>query len=357
LAADQTAPPGVVIGLSRSGRRHVALSGSTGPDRGRGDLDRATAFDLASVSKIVLTTAVLRLAEQGRLHLDDHLGDLWPRIGWLGRTSLRRLLWHRAGLWEWQPLYLAGSTPWQTLTDLPPRYPPDSSRHYSDLGFMLLGLVVERVTGQPLDRAVAELVTEPWGLERTRYGPVLDQPVAASAWGDEVERDMVASGQPYPSLFPDSGFAWRQDLSQGQVADGNCFHAFGQVAGHAGLFSTVDDLLALAEVLADPALADRWPILAAAFEPGPDPGQGLGWRLGRTRRSGDQTPVPFAYHTGFTGCAVGLWPNRREAVVMLSNRLLAARPTSTVDLWRRVLWAGGWEAELPLETDQSGRLL
>jgi CubicO group peptidase (beta-lactamase class C family) len=410
--AGQSAPPGAVIGFSRNGHRQVVVAGSTGPggrpdqtdsrttqagapatavDRDTADLDqtsadhptapldRSTAFDLASVSKIFLTCSLLRLIEEAQLSLMDELGQILPRAGWLRSLNLRQLLWHRAGLWEWQPLYLAPATarpqdgqpasyPYPLpasadpdrrarftvqlaqLVQLPARYPHDQARHYSDLGFMLLGLVVEQVTGLSLSQALAQTVTGPWGLDRTGYGPITAA-VAASAWGDTVERAMVASSQPYPPLFPDAGFAWREGLLAGQVSDGNCFHVFGQQAGHAGLFSTVDDLLSLAERLAAPGLTADQPVLASAFQPGPDLGQGLGWRLGRTRRADDREPVRFVYHPGFTGCAVGLWPDRGEAVVMLTNRLLATSPALTSRLWRRVLGAGGWEADLPLEPD------
>src|SRR5690606_23826199 len=154
-------------------------------------------------------------------------------------TTLRHLIQHRAGLWEWQPLYLDPRDAWEQIDALPLRYPLDEGRHYSDLGFMLLGRVVASVTALPLDAAVRELVTGPLALSRTGYGPV-GAPVAASATGDRVERRMVETGEPYPVLAAAHDFVWREEEIAGVANDGNCFHALGGISGHAGLFSTVD---------------------------------------------------------------------------------------------------------------------
>ena len=124
-------------------------------------------------------------------------------------------------------------------------------QHYSDLGFLLLGRIISAVTGLPLDAAVRELVTAPLGLDRTGYGPIA-APVASSSVGDAAERRMVATGEPYPILTADRDFAWREGEITGSVNDGNSFHAAGGVSGHAGLFSTADDLLTLGAALAAP---------------------------------------------------------------------------------------------------------
>jgi len=131
-------------------------------------------------------------------------------------------------------------------------------------------------------------------------------------------------------------FAWREDEIAGVVNDGNCFHALGGVSGHAGLFSTVDDLLRLGTALVtDPG--DEWHPDARAdmFRDGPDVGQALGWRSAQVHIDGRDRRM--LWHPGFTGCALGVIPETGTAVVLLSNRLMASAPTTTDALWRIAL--------------------
>ncbi|QNA93816.1 beta-lactamase family protein [Microbacterium sp. Se63.02b] len=126
----------------------------------------ATAFDIASVSKVAATTTViLRLVSRGDLDFDDPVERFLPGTPCAAGTTVRHLLQHRAGLWEWQPLYLDREhlDPADAIDAVPLRYGLDEGRHYSDLGFMLLGRIIAVVTGTPLDAAVRELVTAPSG--------------------------------------------------------------------------------------------------------------------------------------------------------------------------------------------------
>ncbi|MFJ6429007.1 serine hydrolase domain-containing protein [Microbacterium maritypicum] len=338
LAAD-AAPRGAVAGVVTDAGRDVAAGGLA--DLAGTPMTTATAFDIASVSKVAATTtAILRLVSRGDLGFDDPVDRFVSGTACAPGTTVRHLLQHRAGLWEWQPLYLdrehAGDAA-AAADALPLRYGLDEGRHYSDLGFMLLGRIVAAVTGLPLDAAVRELVTAPLGLDHTGYGPV-DRPVASSAVGDAAERRMVATGEPYPILAADKGFAWRDGEIAGVANDGNCFHAFGGVSGHAGLFSTVDDLLTLGAALAAP---ERHPELwgpdpvAELFRDGPDAGQALGWRSETIAVSG--RPTRMVWHPGYTGCALGLVPGTGAAAVLLTNRLFAVTPAPTDLLWRAAL--------------------
>lgn len=339
VLAGASAPRGVVAGVITDAGRDVAAGGLA--DLAGTAMTAGTAFDIASVSKVAATTtAVLRLVSSGELGFDDPVDRFVPGTACAPGTTVRHLLQHRAGLWEWQPLYLdrahAGD-PAMAIDAIPLRYALDEGRHYSDLGFMLLGRVIAAIAGQPLDAAVRELVTAPLGLVRTGYGPV-GQPVASSAVGDAAERRMVATGVPYPVLTADTDFAWRDDEISGVVNDGNCFHAFGGVSGHAGLFSTADDLLTLGAALAAP---ERHPELwnpdavAELFRDGPDTGQALGWRSDTVAVAG--RPTRMLWHPGFTGCALGIVPGAGASAVLLTNRLFASEPAPTETLWRAAL--------------------
>lgn len=349
LLSSPAAPLGAVVGVNTPAGADIAVGGATGP--AGSPVTRDTAFDIASVTKVAATTsAILRLVSLGLLRLDESASAILPDAPAAPGTTVRHLLLHRAGLWEWQPLYLADGTgpagptdPWETIRSLPLRYEPDSGRHYSDLGFMLLGRIIEVVSGLPLDGAFRTLVAEPLGLQRSGYGPA-DEPVAMSSHGDDVERKMVETGAPYPVVVAGAGarepgsFPWRTGPLRGTVNDGNCFHAFRGVAGHAGLFSTADDLLRIGAALAAPeAHSSVWhpEVVAEFFRDGPDAGQALGWRSATVRcASEDQRML---WHPGFTGCALGVLPDAEAAVIMLTNRLTAGRPAKTETLWDTAL--------------------
>jgi CubicO group peptidase (beta-lactamase class C family) len=292
------------------------------------------------VSKVAATTTgILALVSRGTLSFDDEVTRFVPGIACARGTTLRHLLLHRAGLWEWQPLYLDREhrDAAAAADALPLRYGLDEGRHYSDLGFLLLGRVIVAATGLPLDAAVRELVSAPLGLTRTGYGPV-GAPVASSGVGDAAERRMVATGEPYPILTDDRDFAWREGEVTGAANDGNCFHAAGGIAGHAGLFSTVDDLLTLGSALADAERhADLWrpDVVAELFRDGPDDGQALGWRSDAVDIRG--TRRRLLWHPGYTGCALGVVPGTGTAAVLLSNRLFASEIAPTETLWRAAL--------------------
>jgi len=335
-------PAGVVVGVSTdAGTRIEAVGVADGAGR---PLLPSTRFDVASVSKVVATTTTIhRLASLGLMRLDEPVSRFVPRTACAPGTAVSTLMRHRAGLWEWQPLYLARTSdgdradPFAALAALPLRYPPDDRRAYSDLGFILLGRVVEEVTGMPLDRAVSELVTGPVGLSETGYGPVTGD-VAASASGDGVEQEMIRTGSPYPVFYPIEDVAWRSYELVGEVNDGNCYRAFGGVSGHAGIFSTAADLLRLGRSLARAAERDdlwRPDITGQIFADGPDAGQALGWRTMPAQLGGERRTM--VWHPGFTGCGLGLIPGTGVAVTLLSNRLLSAEPLPTALLWATVL--------------------
>lgn len=334
-------PAGVVVGVATAaGTRVAALGAADGAGRPVGV---GTRFDVASVSKVVATTtAIQRLASDGLVNLDDPVDRYAPGIC-NPSTTVSMLLRHRAGLWEWQPLYLArnpdgtSTDPFDALAALPLRYRPDTVRAYSDLGFIALGRLVERVSGLSLPRAVADLVTGPLAMRETTYGPV-DGDVAASAPGDGVEQEMIRTGTPYPVLYPPQDLAWRSYELVGEVNDGNCHRAFRGVSGHAGIFSTAGDLLLLGRSLAQASeRSDLWrpAITERMFDDGPDLGQAMGWRSQSVLVAG--TPHRMLWHPGFTGCALGLIPGLGVSITLLSNRLLADTPQPTATLWATAL--------------------
>lgn len=323
--------PGFAASAS-AGYRTVRADGSGGDE-----MTVDTHHDLASVTKVVgTTTALLRLVSARQVDLDTAVRRYLPSFG--GEATIRELLLHRAGLWEWWPLYLSK----QPVEELPLRYEPGKERHYSDLGFILLGRVISAVVGEGLEQAVAELVTRPLGLSSTRFARPAGEVVATSAWDDRVERKMLDTGELYPVPFRSGDFdGWRDSPIHGEVADGNAFHAFGGISGHAGLFSTVPDLLRWADALSNYEEHDdlwRPEVAREFFAAGPDDSQALGFRRYQLQLPGETLTV--LGHPGYVGCAAGFVPGRGIAVTLGTNRLLVNQdPAPTEALLAELLTA------------------
>ena len=352
--AGTTPPAGAALALRAPGLESSAAAGLRGVARPGGDEAAAmtvdTHHDVASVTKVVATTAaLLRLVSDGVVGLDDAACRYLPGLadGEKASITVRQLLAHRAGLWEWQPLYLAAGdarAAAELVERLPLRYLPNTGLHYSDLGFMLLGRIVAAVTGQSFEDAVRTLVTEPLGMASTRFAHPARAEVATSAFGDQCERAMVDTGSPYPVPFRSADFPlWRREPITGDVCDGNAFHVLDGVSGHAGLFSTLADLVTFGTALANYAEHENlWcPEVAEEFyAPGPDARQALGFR--RYRLDLGSESVVVLGHLGFVGCAVGFVPGRGIALALASNRLLTpGTPIPTEQLWLEVLAAAG----------------
>jgi CubicO group peptidase (beta-lactamase class C family) len=291
-------------------------------------MHRSTVFDLASVTKVMATTfAVMLFVDRGQIDVDAPVWRYLPdfRGPHLDSITVRHLLTHSAGLVQWQPLYYHASTKAETyalIRDMPLGWGVGAGRHYSDLGFMLLGYVVERVSGQPLDAIVEHDLYRPLGLSSTTFLPsrrnVTD--LAATEEGNGYERHMV-----YDSTFgyryrgdPTSWTGWRQYVLKGEVNDGNSWYANGGVAGHAGLFSTGADLRVLLDLLngAGALKGRRYlrPETVARFLTRDRFDNYLGWMLPR------DMPEGSFMHTGFTGTYVLGVPKYGLSIVLLTNR-------------------------------------
>ena len=334
-----TKVPGYLFATTKKGIRSYSANGSRqcfGVAKEQ-SVTINTKFDLASLTKIVGTTAsLLHLIELGELQVTDLASKYLE--SWQGtdksEITIAELLLHQSGLAEWRPLYFTNDLQEnvaEQISRIPLTYSRNSGRRYSDLGFISLGKIVEAITGKDLPTAFAELVFEPLGLQNTSFGPINGE-VAATSKGDWYEKHMVATNTPYKvdldfSVFPN----WREEYLVGETNDGNSFHRLGGIAGHAGLFSTAEDLLIFAEAI----IANKWQAHNFLSVTG-DPMQGLGFRNWQSpSKSGE---VTFWGHTGFTGIALGISPVHQSAALLLTNRLHAqGDPIPTDDLWQPFL--------------------
>ena len=343
-------PPGahLSVGTPRTRLHHCAglaqAFGDDGPDAR--PLRPDAAHDLGSVTKVAATTCCLAaLVSAGEVSLDTPASRYLPLP--CRDATLDDLLTHRAGLWEWWPTYLQARGAEEALAlvgRLPLRYRPGSGRHYSDLGFMALGQVVQEVCGASLVDALTELVTEPLSLTGLAYGgPVTGQDPVASSAGDWVERRMVATGRPYPVPVDDTAFTgWRARVLVGEVNDGNAFHSFGGVAGHAGLFGDAASLHGLGRALLQSARGlGTWPSLPAFWAPSQDDGQLRGFQRWSDRVR--DCAVAAIGHTGFPGTGFAVLPAHDATVVLATNRLHVPPdgdgPAPFAPMWRSALHA------------------
>lgn len=300
----------------------------------------STLFDLASLSKLFTTTAVLRLASQGALALVDPVIDFYRRVpedgellarlaGGLGGATVESLLAHSSGIHYWYPFYTRrGERFERILADVLEAHPRRPEVIYSDLNFMLLGRLVEIATGRRLAEALRSLVFEPLGLDRASYGRPIGT-VAATEFGNRIERGMVAD----LGLHFDG---WRDESRPilGEADDGNCFYFFGGAAGHAGVFCDARNLCRLGELYRDGGrvggAAYLAPGLAEAAMRDRGGGRGLGFQLG------ENYPGGGGGHTGFTGTYLYVHAATGIVIAILTNRLHVPRPRD-INPFRREL--------------------
>lgn len=291
--------------------------------------DENTLWDLASLTKVVgMTTAMMQLVEQNRVELDSSVAFYIPEFKGPGkeRVTVRHLLTHSSGLPSWRPLYKEAATPDTAIAVIyvtPLDTVPGARMVYSDLGAIILGKIVERVSGESLDAYIASHITRPLGMTSTMYRP------------DAALRSRIA-----PTEFD----PWRQRQIRGEVHDENAY-MLGGVSGHAGLFSTAADLARFAKMLLSGGTLDGVRILGAStiaqFTAVQDPGlshRALGWETPTGRNSAGQRMSARAFgHTGFTGTSLWIDPEHGTFVLLLSNRVNPSRQNTRIGLVRSAL--------------------
>src|SRR5215207_549791 len=273
-----------------------------------------TIYDLASLTKVVgTTTAVMILFDEGKLRLDDRVVQYIPEFGGGAKdaVTIRMLLEHRSGLPAGRDLWRLASTPEEAraaVISTPLFAPPGQYVEYSDLGADMLGFIVEAVSGEKLDRFLDTRVFAPLGMSDTRFRP------------DGSLRGRIAPTE----LNPPRGYPLR-----GEVHDENAY-ALGGVAGHAGLFSTASDLSIFAQMLLNGGNYNGTRIIADStvrlFTRRAAGTRALGWDTCGGKGSCGTYLSSSAYgHTGFTGTSLWIDPEREMFVVLLTNRVHAAR--------------------------------
>ena len=300
-------------------------------------MEAGTVFDLASLTKIMATSTLAAvLVDRGWIRWDTRLSAIlpgYPVRGLRSEIELRHLLSHTAGFIAWRPFWEelrarfgdAARAPTR-LHEVPvadrqramrelvfsvePEVAPGTRCLYSDVSFLLLGHALEEVTRMPLDRAVAEFVLKPFGMDGAFYRRVNADPSSGRL-------DAVAATEDCP---------WRGGVIQGQVHDDNTW-AMGGYAGHAGLFGSIRDVLQFARVL--PRMISPRTLREAWTRVDRPPGcpRTLGWDTpsGPDSSAGRYFGPGTVGHLGFTGTSLWLDPSAGLAVGLLTNRVHPSR--------------------------------
>lgn len=327
--------PGAVLLVARRGRIvHCVALGAAMETPKRRPMTEDTIFDLASLTKVMVTVPLaLMLAERGLWHLRDPLQRFLPQFRGEGReaVTLWHLLTHTSGLPAWTNLFdrlkadkgafeewLNGRWPPQIAL----LFEPGTRVLYSDLGYILLGKAIEAVIGQDLDVLVREWLFQPLDMRDSEFRP------------PEGRKERIAATEEDPE---------RGGVLVGVVHDENA-HALGGVSGHAGLFSTAQDLAIYAQMILQGGCYNGRQVLSPAsiqamISPqteGLNERRGLGWLLQspQTLSAGDLLSPRAFGHTGFTGTSLWIDPVHELIVVLLTNRVHPRRERGAHEIER-----------------------
>lgn len=286
-----------------------------------------TIYDLASLTKPLVTGLLCaRRIESGEFSLDGEVGFYLPEFDRNDKCTiaLGQLLTHTSGLPAWLPLYIKAEKSADVLrviAEQPLEAAPGARVRYSDLGFITLGLLLEKLSGAPLYEIARREIFGPLELRRTFFNPDagLQAEVAACETGNAYEREMCRE------LKTNDWANWREQLIWGEVHDGNA-HFLGGAAGHAGLFSTALETSRLAEQFIPGSTRLLQPETCALFRTnmtdGLEESRSVAWQLAATSGStaGPSLPPDSFGHTGFTGTSCWIDAAHQRIFILLTNR-------------------------------------
>lgn len=340
------AAPGVALAVGRWGRL-VHLKGygriDVAPDAPA--VTDSTMFDMASLTKVVATTtAAMILEDEGKLNLDAPIHTYLPELtdSAKARITVRMILTHSGGFEAFAPLWREHRGRADYLAQInarPLAYVPGDSTIYSDWDFVLMGLIIEHITGMPLDQFVSSRVWQPLNMHDTGFNPLASGAMPADS-------DCTAAFRADNPLLAriamtEIDTAYRHTHIHGIVHDENAC-ALGGVAGHAGLFSSARDVAVFCQMLLNggqyggvrfiqPTTVARWTARQSNKS-----SRALGWDTPSDNSSAGRYSSPRSFgHTGFTGTSIWVDPERGLFVVLLTNRVDPTRANMRAEPLRR----------------------
>ncbi|MGW4060312.1 serine hydrolase [Amycolatopsis sp. NPDC004747] len=313
--------------------RYADAKGTELPAGQQVPMKNDTIFDMASISKLFTSIAVLQLVERGQFTIDTPVSRFFPEFatGDKAAITVKMLLTHTSGfdadpipsLWAGYPDIPSRR---QAVLDSPLKNKPGTTYLYSDINLLTLGFIVEKLTGQSLDKVVHNRITAPLGMADTGYNPPAAKlaRIAATEFQANPPRGMV----------------------RGSVHDENAW-SLGGVAGHAGVFSTAGDMAALAQTILNGGSYRGHRILREETvrqlltnynQQFPDDAHGLGFELDQPWYMGALASPVTAGHTGYTGTTLVIDAESRSFAILLTNRVHPSRNWGSINTARQV-WA------------------
>lgn len=355
-AVDDGVFPGAVLAVRLRGElRCLTAAGRMASAESEAPVEISTVYDLASLTKpLATTTLILLLVQEGRLALQEELHHVLPELkgSAIGEAMVQDLLSHSSGLPGWRPIYEklekegagvlspdhAERTKEQVvrlIRDEALIYTNGEKSLYSDLGFMLLGFMVERISGTTLDQFAWEKCFQPVGAEPLLFCPLL------TGRPPGVPRHAIEQKRIAPTEFDTR----RNRHLQGEVHDENAA-ALGGVAGHAGLFGTAESVLAvsgawLAAYYQRPSILATHLVMQFTTRVShvPNSSWALGWDTPSTpsSSSGSRLSSKAFGHLGYTGTSLWIDPDCGLEVVLLSNRVHPSRKNEKIRAFRPLI--------------------
>ena len=317
--------PGAQVTVVQKGE--MVFSGGFGYhtyDSGSPPVNHETVYDIASLTKVLSATPItMKLIVQKKLSLDHNVVQFYPQFTGGGKenVTLRHLLTHSSGLPGYYQFFLdenikTNEDVLNYILNIDLLSQPGTHFEYSDLGFILLTAIIEKVSNRPIDRLAHSWIYGPLEMKQTRYSP-------PSEWRKKIaptEMDTV----------------YRKRLLQGEVHDENT-HLMGGVSGHAGVFSTAEDISKYAQMLVNGGLwkgrrffkeAQVWEFTSQQKKEPDSSDMALGWdtpsQSGKSI-AGDYFTLGSFGHLGFTGTSIWIDPNQEIIIVLLTNRVHPSR--------------------------------
>jgi CubicO group peptidase (beta-lactamase class C family) len=303
-----------------------------------------TIYDLASLTKPLITGLLCaRRVEAGDLKLETSISHYLPEFDRTDKKpiTIGQLLTHSSGLPAWRPLYILAEgerdRALSAIASLDLEYQPGVHVTYSDLGFIVLGLLLERLTGRSLVEPAQTEIFQSLALKHTFFNPglALQTGIAACETGNAFERQMCSD------VERGDNKNWRRELIWGEVHDGNA-HFLGGFAGHAGLFSTARETLGLANQFVATQTSLLKPASCELFRRNMtstlNEARSFAWQLAETQDSAagpDLAPDSFG-HSGFTGTSCWIDSGHERVFILLTNRTHArSLPFANINSVRR----------------------
>ncbi len=304
---------------------HVFNENKTFYSKAFGNARTDTIFDVASLSKIVTATEILKLIDEGKISLDGEIKTYLPEINnyktlkeRLKNVTVEQLLTHNSGIIDWYPFYGEEGTVFDVMDKVIGKYEKFEGTLYSDLNFMLLGEIIKSVTGLTLEESLDKYIKEPLSIKNMFYCPKGRGNIAPTSFGNIIEEEMCRERNV-------EFHNWRShdEAFVGEVNDGNAYYFFKGAAGHAGIFADVQAYVDLCRYY----MTSDSELISSSMKERRE-GRGLGWQIAEY--------YPYGCgHSGFTGTSLWICQEKNIAAVTFTNRLYTRRETKNINNFRK----------------------